>query len=144
MEVRPPQTEDEFARYFDLRFRVLRAPWGGERGCERDELEDTADHALLLDDNGEAIAVGRLQFNSPDEAQVRYVAVAEDARGSGSGRKIMVYLEELARQRDATLVVLNARDEVVPFYLKLGFEVVGEGPTMFDTVRHSRMAKRLR
>lgn len=144
MPVRSPETDEEFAKYFDLRYRVLRAPWGGEPGSERDELEDVSDHALLLDDSGRAVAVGRLQRNSPDEAQVRYVAVAEDARKVGYGRIIMEHLEYLALRHGAMAVILNAREEVVPFYLKLGYEVVGAGPTMFGTVKHCRMEKRLK
>lgn len=143
MKVRPPQTNEEFARYYALRYRILRAPWGGEPGSERDDLEGSADHALIQDDASRALAVGRLHMNSPEEAQVRYVAVAEDARGSGYGRRIMEYLEEIARRRGASTVVLNAREEVVPFYLKLGYEVAGPGPTMFGVVKHSRMRKRL-
>lgn len=143
MKVRPPQTDEEYARYYDLRYRILRAPWGGVPGSERDDLEDSADHALIQDEAGRTVAVGRLHMNSPEEAQVRYVAVAEDARGGGHGRRIMEYLEELARRRGASTVVLNAREEVVPFYLKLGYETSGPGPTMFGVVKHSRMGKRL-
>lgn len=143
MQVRPPRTDDQYARYYDLRFRVLRAPWGGLPGSERDELEDVADHALLADEQGTALAVGRVHLNTPQEAQVRYVAVAEDARGRGYGRQIMAYLEAAARRRGASVVVLNAREDVVAFYLKLGYAVVGPGPTLFGAVKHSRMQKRL-
>ncbi|MCC6492568.1 MAG: GNAT family N-acetyltransferase [Pirellulales bacterium] len=144
MQVRPPQTDAEFARYYDLRYRVLRAPWGGEPGSERDEQEDAADHALLVDDAGNPLAVGRLHLNAPEEAQVRYVAVAEEARGRGYGRQIMAYLEAVARGRGAAAIVLNAREGVVRFYEKLGYQVAGPGPTLFGTVKHSRMHKPLK
>jgi N-acetylglutamate synthase-like GNAT family acetyltransferase len=143
MEVRAPQSADEFERYFDLRWQVLRGPWGQPRGSERDELEDVAEHALIVDDDGRPLAVGRLHFNSPMEAQIRYMAVAETARGRGLGRRIVDYLEAIARQRGATTIVLNARDEVNEFYAGLGYAIVGKGPTLFGTVAHSRMLKRL-
>jgi N-acetylglutamate synthase-like GNAT family acetyltransferase len=143
MQVKPPQSEEEFARYFELRWQVLREPWGQPRGSERDELEDAAEHALIVDDDGRPLAVGRLHFNSPTEAQIRYMAVAETARGRGLGRQIVEYLEAIARRRGATTIVLNARHEVTEFYARLGYATVGKGPTLFGTVAHRRMLKRL-
>jgi N-acetylglutamate synthase-like GNAT family acetyltransferase len=143
MEVRGPRTPEEFDRYYELRWRVLRAPWGSRRGSERDELEESATHAMIVDADGNAVAAGRLHLNSPEEAQIRYMAVTESDRGRGFGRRIVEYLEAAARSAGATNVVLNARDEVLGFYTTLGYEVVGPGPTMFGTVEHSKMRKRL-
>jgi N-acetylglutamate synthase-like GNAT family acetyltransferase len=143
MIVRPPQSHEEFAQYFDLRWRVLRAPWGQPRGSEQDELENSAEHAMIVDDAGRVLAVGRLHFNSHDEAQIRYMAVDDEARGRGLGSLIVEYFEQIARQRGANVIVLNARNEVTGFYARLGYEIVGEGPTMFDIVAHSKMSKRL-
>ena len=35
-----PRTTQEWESYFDLRWRVLREPWGQARGSERDDLGD--------------------------------------------------------------------------------------------------------
>ena len=146
MIVRPPRTDAEFEQYFDLRWRVLRDPWSQLRGSERDQFDAdaaTAEHALVVDENGQVLAVGRLHFNTPDEAQIRFMAVRGSVRGQGWGRQIVEYLEAKARERDAKRVVLNARDTVAGFYEKLGYRVVAEGPVMFGTVRHVRMEKSL-
>ena len=143
VKVRSPQSDEEFAQYYDLRWRVLRAPWGGPRGSERDELETEAHHAMFCAPDGNLLAVGRLHFNAPDEAQIRYMAVDEQARGQGHGRRIVQYLEAEARACGAAAIMLNAREEVVGFYAALGYEVVGDGPTMFGTVKHSKMRKTL-
>ena len=143
MHVRSPHTDDEFAAYFDLRWRVLRAPWGALRGSERDELEAGADHAMVCSDDGTPLAVGRLHFNSANEVQIRYMAVAESARGEGLGRRIVEYLEGVARQRGANRIVLNARDEAVAFYRKLGYETIERAPMMFGSIAHYRMEKQL-
>jgi predicted GNAT family N-acyltransferase len=121
---------------------VLRAPWGAPRGAERDELEDSADHAVIWGDAGEALAVGRLHLNSPDEAQIRYMAVAPAARGRGLGRLVVEHLERVARARRAASVVLNARREATGFYERLGYVVVGPAPT-FMSIPHFRMRKEL-
>jgi predicted GNAT family N-acyltransferase len=143
VEVRRPQSDEEFARLYRLRWQVLRAPWGEPPGSERDATDADSEHALIQSPDGEPLAAGRLHFNSSDEAQIRYMAVAELARGQGLGRQIVEYLETIARDRGATTVVLNAREEVAGFYQTMDYEIIGAGPTMFGTVRHVRMQKRL-
>jgi hypothetical protein len=39
--------------------------------------------------------------------------------------------------------VLNARDNVVEFYRKRGYDVLGDAETLFGVIRHVRMAKLL-
>ncbi len=92
MEVRSPRTDAEFERYYELRWQVLRAPWGEPRGSERDEFDEAAEHAFVQTDEGEALATGRLHFNSPEESQIRYMAVADRARGQGLGHRIVEHL----------------------------------------------------
>ena len=71
------------------------------------------------------------------------MATEEDCRGLGVGRVIINKLEELARARGIKRIVLNARDNVVGFYLRFGYTVIGPGPTLFGKVKHSKMEKRL-
>jgi len=143
MEVRRPESEQDWATYFDLRWQELRAPWNQPRGTERDPLEDVSDHALICDELGHALAVGRLHFNTPDEAQIRSMATAPRARGQGLGRRVVEHLEGIARAKGAKMIVLNARDSAVGFYAKLGYEAVGAGPVLFDAIPHVKMCKRL-
>src|SRR5437868_8913026 len=79
---RSPASPAEWDAYFDLRWRLLRHPWGQPRGSERDSLEDSAIHLLATDDTGRALACGRLHLNSPTEAQVRYMAVRSEEHTS--------------------------------------------------------------
>lgn len=137
-----PASEAQWSAYYDLRWRILRAPWGQPPGSERDDLEAGAFHLLACDAAGAALGVGRLHFNGPGEAQVRFMAVAEHARGRGVGSALLRRLEEAAWARGATVIVLEARDTAVPFYQRHGYAVVGEGKTLFGTVRHCRMRKK--
>lgn len=143
MQPRPPQTETEWASYRDLRWRVLRAPWNQPPHIDADETSSDCIHAMIADDNGQAIAVGRILFKANAEAQIRSMATAEDCRGQGLGRRIMDYLEQAARKRGATSVLLNARENAVPFYIKLGYEPVGQGPLLFGCIPHTVMKKPL-
>jgi N-acetylglutamate synthase-like GNAT family acetyltransferase len=140
---REPSTPAEWESYFHLRWRILREPWNQARGSERDSLETTAFHLAILDGSGSALAVGRLQSNTPQEAKVRYMAVDPAYQQSGLGRKILEGLEDRARSQGAKRIFLNARDNAVGFYTRCGYEAIGPGETLFGEVRHTRMSKSL-
>src|SRR5437762_7092168 len=88
-----PRSPSEWDAYFDLRWRILRQAWGQPRGSERDSEDDSAFHLLLMDTAGKPLACGRLHLPAPGEAQVRYNAVDEHARGRGYGSRILEALE---------------------------------------------------
>src|SRR6267378_3342451 len=140
---RSPSSPGEWDAYFDLRWRILRRPWNQPRGSERDPLEDSAIHLLATDDTGRALACGRLHLNSPTEAQVRYMAVDDSVQGQGYGSAILAGLEAEAKRFGALRIVLNARDNAIKFYEKHGYATTGGADTLFESVRHVRMAKTL-
>lgn len=55
------------------------------------------------------MACGQLHLTVPGEAQARYMAVDEHARGRGYGGRVLDALEAEARGRGARKIVLNAR-----------------------------------
>jgi predicted GNAT family N-acyltransferase len=138
-----PGSAAEFEKYFDLRWRVLRAPWQQSRGSEKDVLEAESQHVMVTDSEGRALAVGRLHFNSAAEAQIRFMAVEPASQGRGLGGVILRELEDRARAAGASAIVLNARENVRLFYEKYGFTVIGSAPTLFGEVKHVRMRKEL-
>ena len=73
--LRSPKSPEEWDAYFDLRWRILREPWGQPRGSEHDSIDDSAFHLFLLDSGRKPLACGCLHFYAPDVAQVRFVAV---------------------------------------------------------------------
>ncbi len=140
--VRRPISALDFALYFDLRWRVLREPWTTDRESGKDEHEDDAVHLMAYVDQRLA-GVGRLNFNTPTEGQIRYMAVEPSFRGRGIGSMILGKLEEFARSNGSTTLVLNAREAVVPFYQKHGYAVSGAAGKLFDCIVHWRMFKNL-
>ena len=91
-----PQTPEEFKQYYSLRYKILRKPWGQPRGSERDNEDEISHHRMIIDEaTWDAIAVGRLQVNTKEEAQIRYMAVADNYQGQGLGSKIVTALEIL-------------------------------------------------
>jgi GNAT superfamily N-acetyltransferase len=143
MRPRSPQTDAEWDSYYELRYQVLRAPWGQPRDAKRSDEDVPNVHAMIPDHRNRAVAVGRLLILSPTEGQIRSMATAEDMRGQGLGRQIMRYLEQAARDAGVVALTLNAREDAVPFYTKLGYEVVGEGPLLFGMIPHAAMRKQL-
>lgn len=143
MTIIEPTRQADLEAYYDLRWRILREPWGQPRGSERDEFEGDARHVAVFDADGRLTGVGRLHLRGPGEAQIRYMAVAEDGRRQGVGKAIVERLETIARSLDVATVVLNAREPAVPFYRAMGYEVEGSAPTLFGEVRHFRMRKDL-
>ena len=138
-----PVSEADWTKYFDLRWRVLRAPWNQPRGSERDDREDTSIHLMVRDASGSPLAIGRAHFNAKTEAQVRYMAVEPALAGRGLGGRVLAGLEKRAQAQGATRIVLNARRPAIPFYLKHGYEVVGLADTLFGAIEHVRMEKAL-
>jgi len=142
-KVRAPQSKIEFENYYDLRWRILRAPWQQPPGSERDHHEDTAIHAMALNDEDHIIGVARLHQINNTTAQIRYMAVAERWRHNGIGDALLCYLEEKARGLGVRLIKLNARDNSVGFYTKRGYQITGPGPILYGKIKHQKLEKRL-
>ncbi len=138
-----PTSEIDWERYFDLRWRVLRAPWQQPRGSEQDDREAGSVHLMLCDASRTPFAVGRLHLNSSEEAQIRFMAVEPTATRHGLGTTVLTALESRAEKLGARRIVLNAREQAIPFYQKHGYVVTSQAETMFGEVRHVRMEKRL-
>ena len=138
-----PETKSELQSYYDLRFEVLRKPWGQHENTVRDEWEDQSLHVLMIDDEGKAIATGRLQFNSETEGQIRSMTVIEEYRGKGLGTEVLKFLEKKAIEKKYSKIILDARDLAVKFYERNGYLVEGDSYTLFDVIPHFRMSKNI-
>ena len=144
MKIIEPTTSEEFKKYYNLRYKILRKPWGQPLGSERDEREETSIHRMIIDNKtGNTLAVGRLQFNSTHEAQIRYMAVADDLQGKGLGSQIISALEEVARGKRIQRIILSARGNALQFYKNNGYEIVKKTHLLFGEIQHWLMAKEL-
>ena len=143
MQVIAPSSPDELQRYYDLRWKILRAPWNQPRGSERDELEPSSHHLMVINSKQAAIAVGRLHFNSIREAQIRYMAVAINQQRTGAGTLLLTALEQKAAELGALHVVVDARENALRFYRKHDYDPEGPGHILFHAIPHVRMVKHL-
>jgi predicted GNAT family N-acyltransferase len=145
--IKQPETEEEFKHYYQLRWKLLRAPWKQPQGSEVDELEDRCFHSMAItmnaDDKNKVIGVARLQFNSESEAQIRYMAVAKEYERNGIGRELMNVMEQQAESSSCKKIVLDAREPAVAFYQKLGYKLIQKSYLLFGEIQHFRMQKEL-
>jgi predicted GNAT family N-acyltransferase len=138
-----PGNEAEWEAYYRIRYEVLRAPWGQTFDSTKDEFERISLHLLLLDAEGKAAGAGRLQFNNERQGQIRSMAIREDLRGNGWGRKILERLEEEAVKAGLKEIILDAREPAVGFYLDAGYEITGDSYLLFGIIPHKAMKKLL-
>ena len=144
MKIIEPKSAEEFREYYTLRYVVLRKPWGQPVGSERDGDEESSIHRMIIDEKSEdTLAVGRLQFNSTNEAQIRYMAVAEKFQGQGIGSQIISVLENIAQEEGAQKMILQARGYALQFYESNGYTIVEKTHLLFGQIQHWLMAKDL-
>lgn len=143
MKVTEPQTPEEFEQYYRLRWEILRKPWGWERGSEITEDENKCVHAMICDENKNTLAVCRLQMNSDEIAQIRFMGVRDDMQGKGLGKIIIRYLENKAKEKGAKKIILQARENALDFYKKMDYSIVEKSHLMWNKIQHYLAEKKL-
>jgi predicted GNAT family N-acyltransferase len=132
-------TADEMKKYYRLRWKILRQPLGLEEGTEKDDLEDQSIHRVVKIEN-QIIGIGRLHFVDDNNTQIRYMAVEDNFRKSGVGKLIVDEFIKISENRNTKKIILYARESVIDFYKKLGFDVVREAHKL-ENIQHFLMEK---
>lgn len=140
--LRVPQTEEELEAYYQFRWEMLRKPLHQPKGSERDAWDAMAHHQMVMDEEGNLVAVGRLYINADNEASIRFMAVHPSVQDKGLGTLMAMTLESVARQEGVKRVTCSAREDAVEFFAKLGFVNQGEITAPQTTpIRHFLMIK---
>lgn len=114
-----------------------------EEECdEYDNLDAPAFHVLLMLD-GQYAATGRVKLLDEFTAKMQRIAVRKPFRGKGTGRVLMVGLEQIARKHGVEKCVLDGQCQAEGFYHSLGYETVSEEPFLDAGIPHVRMEKKL-
>jgi ribosomal protein S18 acetylase RimI-like enzyme len=140
--IRKPNSSAEWNNYYNLRYKVLRAPWNQPLGSERNEGDETAEHFAFFE-NELIIGVGRLDFMPKNTCQIRFMAVDENQQGKGIGRKLMLHMEEIAKEQGSNEIILHAREIAVPFYQKLDYSIIEKSHLLFNEIQHYLMHKKI-
>jgi GNAT superfamily N-acetyltransferase len=142
VRVREPRSNSDWKNYYELRWRILRAPWQAG-GCDRDETDHISTHRMVCDLQDRVLAVGRLHRLEDGRGQIRYMAVERGYQRQGLGTLVLEALESAAREDGMESVILNAREGALPFYLHRGYRVIKPSFLLFDEIQHYLMNKSL-
>ena len=109
-----------------LRFEVLRKPLGLTYTVEQLSEEWSDLHLASFDAAENIIGILLLTPLNEQEVKMRQVAIAPDQQGRGLGSKLVLASEALAKSLEFKKMTLHARETAVPFYLRLGYQIVGD------------------
>ncbi|MFT7586563.1 MAG: amino-acid N-acetyltransferase [Cellvibrionaceae bacterium] len=76
---------------------------------------------LIGKDGDRVIAIGSLLMYGPKLAEVRSLAVSDEVQGTGTGRRLVAGLIEMAKEREVPRVFALTR--AVNFFERVGFEI---------------------
>jgi ribosomal protein S18 acetylase RimI-like enzyme len=91
----------------------------------REALTDSANTAYIGFDVPSSVGAAVMRWQG-DEAEIVYIAVAEDTRGIGYGKQIINALIKVARARKVRSVLVgtaNSSLDNIAFYQKCGFRI---------------------
>lgn len=142
-KVQLAHNDETIQRIIQLRYLVLRQDWQQSIESATDELEATSYNAYIENENADLIACGRLQINTNNIGQIRFMAVAKSEQGKGYGEKILQFLEEKAKLLSLEVIELQARENALIFYEKQGYQMVEKTFSLWGQIQHFLMSKKL-
>nr|WP_207627467.1 MULTISPECIES: GNAT family N-acetyltransferase [Bacillaceae] len=91
---------------------------------EIDQFEDVATHFVMYQE-GAPVGAGRFRIVD-GYGKVERICVMKEARKTGTGKALMNEIESYAQMQGLHKLKLNAQTQAIPFYARLGYEVVSE------------------
>jgi predicted GNAT family N-acyltransferase len=114
-----------------IRTQVFIIEQGIPEAMEWDNADPGCIHAVAYNQQGLALATGRLIEHVPGVAKIGRMAVSQSARGTGVGRAVLQELMGYARKKGYREAMLHAQVSALPFYSRAGFVARG---SVFDDV----------
>jgi predicted GNAT family N-acyltransferase len=124
-----------------LRVRVFCGEQGVSEAAELDGLDDEAIHLVAMD-HGKVVGTCRLRILE-DGAKLERMAVAQEFRGIGLGRRLAEETETEARREGAERMVLHAQVRARGFYEAAGYSPTSEDVFLEEGIEHVKMEKKL-
>ena len=130
----------EYDEAVALRYEVLRRPLGLLYTPEQLAGEWDNIHIAAFNTAGRIVGYLNLTIVNVEEVKMRQVAVAPADQGKGIGIAMVAYSEDLAKALNFKEITLHARKTAVAFYLRQGYDMLGDA---FEEVSlpHFKMKK---
>lgn len=139
---RSPKSATDFEKYYELRWRILRKPWGQLKGSEVNDRDRDAFH-IFAEKDDKVIGVGCIHEIEDGVGRIRFMGIDDDYQMQGIGQTIVKLLEENAKSKNWNKVRLWTRENAINFYLNLGYKIVGDGELLFGVIKHKIMEKEI-
>lgn len=108
---------------------------------EIDHLEEESTHFLVTDDEGNPAGAGR--FRVVDGiGKVERICIMPEFRSKGVGKALMNAIEQYALSKQIDILKLNAQNQAIPFYERLGYSVISD-EFMDAGIPHHSMKKHI-
>jgi predicted GNAT family N-acyltransferase len=131
----------EYRQMVKMREDILRKPLG--LSFSDDELKQEKNNLLIgAFEDDQMLGCCMIVENTPEKAQLRQIAVLNNLQGKGIGRALVVFAENLARDRGYKTMCMHARKNTVPFFEKMGYKITGDEFIKL-TIPHVEMEKEL-
>ena len=131
----------EYKQMVDLRYQILRKPLG--LTFQDEELEREKNDILIgCFDEDKLEGCCMLKQEGEGTVRLRQMAVISGLQGKGLGKALMIFAENIARDRGYKRLTMHARKSAQGFYEKLGYEVCSDEFTEV-TIPHYVMEKML-
>lgn len=115
----------EYKQMVALRHLILRQPLGLSFSDEELEKEKT-DILIAAFDDDDMLGCCLLTPIDSNICRIRQMAVQNNVQRKGIGASLIVFIENLARDKGYRLLMMHARDTAVRFYEKFGYKIKGE------------------
>ena len=133
---------DEYEQMIALRVSQLLAPIGVP-STYIEKTKEQHDYLVGAFEKQELIGCCILTPINNTVIKLRQMAVRSDYRGKGIGVAIIEFAEHLATENKFSILMMHARDPVLDFYKKCGYQIDGE--QFFEVgIGHHKMQKELR
>ena len=123
--VRPVYSDEEYQAALRVRRLVFVQEQGGPLEDEPDQYDPGARHFVMVQAD-EVIGAARIYQPEAALTKIGRVCLLPEHRGRGLGELLMRELLRYAASHNGARVVLDAQCYAIPFYERLGFQVVGE------------------
>jgi N-acetylglutamate synthase-like GNAT family acetyltransferase len=142
--IKVPKTREDFKAYYELRYRVLRAPWGQPKDTEKDDYEPISQHFMAIDEaNGKVVGVIKMFEKTEGVGWFSHLAIDPGYQKKGVGRLLMDTVEQAAREKGYHVIGCMSRLNTTAYFERMGFVTAGLPTQYFGTTQVLWMEKEL-
>jgi predicted GNAT family N-acyltransferase len=132
----------EYDEAVAIRYEILRKPIGLQFSVAQLEKEWQDLHFVCYNERSEMLGCMILNIIDEHTLKMRQVAVKERSQGAGVGKALVEAAEAYAQLNGYQTIELNARDTAIPFYERLGYQIISETFTEVG-IDHKKMIKKI-